>query len=416
MIKEDTYQNDFPYYFLDPRMNFENNEDNYPLPIYDESFYAYVSPEPNEENNIIIKSPDKRFIVNEDNKVEEENGKKKEKEEEIDVFPFKKGEGLFNVLKKSGLNFTKYYNKKYDVEKISFNNKKFEITSDKDINKNKYKNFNKKKDKNKLRCDNIKKKLKRTIFKDLKNVIDKELEKCGINKDNSIIFQEIFIDEVSYKFNCEYLNYTLEELIKEDFTLNLKKNKKQKDKSNVINDENDKNKKIKVYEQNLKNKQYNKFINKKETKQFSIEIGNIKGKINNVKLKKQNQLDQKIQIDKEKYKMNKELLNYLKENPKITDNSDFDKIKTLEYIDILRAYFISKEFENYIIKLCNKEKDKSYIAKYINQAQIFVKQYLSKKNSKENCKNEKEEYEEYNKNIKIISYNSSEEENELKID
>ena len=354
MFKESIYSNDFPNSFFYPSMDFENQDDIYPQSIYDAIIYAYVPPEKEEENADMTESPDTKMVVNEEEKEireEEEINEEKEIKKEIDLFPFEKGEGLFNKLKNDGINFTKHYNKKYNVDEIYFNN-----------------NDNEKKSKKKLRTDNIKKKIKRRFHTDLKNVVNKELEKCGINKNKFITFQEMFIDKDSYVFNCEYLNYTYEELIKTDFTLNLKKIKKQKFKSNVIgNDKNNKKKGI-------------------------------------------NQVLEKFHNDQEKYKINNEVLNYLNDNPKISENSKFDKIKKMEYIDLLKAYFLSKEYEDSIIELCKKCENKSYNQKYINQAQKYVNQFLSKKIKL----NENIDYDEYSQKSKIISINSSEEDNEFK--
>ena len=82
----------------------------------------------------------------------------------------------------------------------------------------------------------------------------------------------------------------------------------------------------------------------------------------------------------------------------------------MEYIDLLKAYFLSKEYEDSIIELCKKCENKSYNQKYINQAQIYVNQYLSKKIKL----NENIDYDEYSQKSKIISINSSEEDNEFK--
>ena len=76
--------------------------------------------------------------------------------------------------------------------------------------------------------------------------------------------------------------------------------------------------------------------------------------------------------DLEKYNKNLDVLNYLKENPQICKNSDFEKIKNMKYIDILKAYFSSFEFEQSIIEL-NKKKEKiDYIEEYINKSLTYV--------------------------------------------
>ena len=108
---------------------------------YNAIIYAYVPPEKEEENADMTESPDTKMVVNEEEKEireEEEINEEKEIKKEIDLFPFEKGEGLFNKLKNDGINFTKHYNKKYNVDEIYFNN-----------------NDNEKKSKKKLRPENI---------------------------------------------------------------------------------------------------------------------------------------------------------------------------------------------------------------------------------------------------------------------
>ena len=76
--------------------------------------------------------------------------------------------------------------------------------------------------------------------------------------------------------------------------------------------------------------------------------------------------------DIEKYNKNMDVLNYLKKNPEICKNSEFDKIKEMKYIDILKAYFNSYEFEQSIIELNNKKEKIDYIEEYVNKALTYV--------------------------------------------
>ena len=75
---------------------------------------------------------------------------------------------------------------------------------------------------------------------------------------------------------------------------------------------------------------------------------------------------------------NKDVLKYLRENPEISKNSEFDKIKNMLYIDIVKAYFISKEFEKFIEDLY-KRTDKLYIEEYVNNALTYVEYFLNLK-------------------------------------
>ncbi len=111
--------------------------------------------------------------------------------------------------------------------------------------------------------------------------------------------------------------------------------------------------------------------------------------------------------DFEKYNQNMDVLNYLKENPEICKNSEFDKIKSMKYIDILKAYFLSEEFEQSIIDLNNKKEKIDYIEEYINKALTYVNFFASNKKYFEgiakvnNIKN--------SNNIIKISFNSDDE-------
>ena len=90
------------------------------------------------------------------------------------------------------------------------------------------------------------------------------------------------------------------------------------------------------------------------------------------KIKKRN-------TDLEKYVKNMEVLNYLKENPEICVNSEFEKIKNMKYIDILKAYFSSMEFEESIIELYNKKEKIDYIEEYVNKALTYVNFFADNK-------------------------------------
>ena len=65
----------------------------------------------------------------------------------------------------------------------------------------------------------------------------------------------------------------------------------------------------------------------------------------------------------------------MRENPEISKNSEFEKIKNMLYVDIVKAYFMSEEFEKSIKDLCKSE-DKLYIVEYVNKALIY-EEYFS---------------------------------------
>ena len=92
--------------------------------------------------------------------------------------------------------------------------------------------------------------------------------------------------------------------------------------------------------------------------------------------------------DLDKYNKNIDVLYYLKENPEICKNSDFEKIKNMKYIDILKAYFSSFEFEQSIIDLKNKKEKIDYIEEYINKALSYVNFFaFNKKRFNDNTSN-----------------------------
>ncbi len=80
----------------------------------------------------------------------------------------------------------------------------------------------------------------------------------------------------------------------------------------------------------------------------------------------------KSETDKEKYKRNLDVLNYLDRNQTICTTSLFNKIRNMKYIDILKAYFLSKEFEESIIELFHKKERIEYIEEYINKSLNYV--------------------------------------------
>jgi len=55
-------------------------------------------------------------------------------------------------------------------------------------------------------------------------------------------------------------------------------------------------------------------------------------------------------------------LDYLNSNPAIRERSSWQKIRTMKYIDLLKAYFNSEEFEQSIYELYKKE-NQNYINK-----------------------------------------------------
>ena len=79
------------------------------------------------------------------------------------------------------------------------------------------------------------------------------------------------------------------------------------------------------------------------------------------------------------YRINCEVLEYLKKSPEILKNSEFDRIKKMQYKDILKAYFDSKEFEDSLLDLKNNNQDIEYIQNYVNCSLTYI-EYFSNRN------------------------------------
>lgn len=282
-------------------MNLENSDENNYFLSDERRDFAYIPQDFIEINNLIVESPDERLIINETEEVNE-------------AFPFSNGKGLFNSLEKNGFKFEKYYSEKYKKELISFK-EKFKTTLYKVGNKNKKRQ--RKNDK-----DNIRKKIKGQMHREINHIITENLKKsnCKIYVEDFCTFPQCFLTDSSHDFNRKFFEFTFEELIEKDFLSDLKEDKNP----------------------------------------------------NKVK-KKQNYVHIKNEI--EKFKNNKNILNYLNENPEINKISGFDKIKKMKYVDILKAYFLSGEFENSIINMIKQKEDNCYIEKYVNTALTYVDYY-----------------------------------------
>lgn len=160
--------------------------------------------------------------------------------------------------------------------------------------------------------DNIRKKIKANFHKKLRKIINNLLKKSGAEFTFETLPQ-IFISDISKKTNFEVLNLTYEEIF--DYS-------------------------------------YQKLISENKTELLQYRI-----KRNEVSLKK--------------YHKNKKTLDYLNSNPLISEKSGWKKIKSMKYIDLLKAYFNSDEFAQTISKLYKKE-NKNYINQYIFFSKTYV--------------------------------------------
>jgi len=85
----------------------------------------------------------------------------------------------------------------------------------------------------------------------------------------------------------------------------------------------------------------------------------------------------KRKSDLTKYKNNLKVLEYLDNNPEISQNSGFDIISNMKYSKLLDEYFKSEEFESSILKLQEENEEEEYIREYIKKAKGYVN-YFSK--------------------------------------
>ena len=243
----------------------------------------------------------------------------------------------------------------FTIKKLAnstLNNIKFEIIK----NNN---NVKKRKDKE----DNIRKKIKSVFLKKLRNIINNLLKNSG----SKYTFESLplhFIEDISKKTNFEVMNLTYEEIFNYTYHYTYQK---------IINDEK------KELEINIENK----IDNKKELDK------NKKNKVNNKKeLDKniENNVDKKEELRQHKIKKNKvalkksdknkKTLDYLNSNPIISERSGWNKIKSMKYIDLLRAYFNSEEFGQSLDEVIKKE-NQNYINKYIFFAKTYITYFQS---------------------------------------
>jgi len=196
----------------------------------------------------------------------------------------------------------------------------------------------------KEREDNIRKKIKSNFHKKLFELINEKLKKAGAK----LYFQSLpqyFISDITKKTNFDALEINYKDLF--EYT-------------------------------------HEKFINNK--------IANSK-------------IEVMKRVSEKKYRKNIETLNYLDNNLEISEKSGWSKIKSMKYIDLLEAYFNSKEFEESIEKLEKKE-TKNYINDYIYYSLNYIEHFKSYR--AEDLHINISSYNNYinNSNNNSISYNS----------
>ena len=80
-------------------------------------------------------------------------------------------------------------------------------------------------------------------------------------------------------------------------------------------------------------------------------------------------------VDGKKIEKNREVVEYLEQNPEISKNSGYDLIKNKKYKDLLKIYFSSAEFENSISRLKEEKEENDYIQEYIYRAKNYIEFY-----------------------------------------
>ena len=166
--------------------------------------------------------------------------------------------------------------------------------------------------------DDIRKRYKSAFHKTLLKKINYLLKKAGSKKKLTSLPQ-IFIIDITLSTNYEVLEKTYEELY--EYT-------------------------------------YEKLINE----MANPNLKNYKKKLFQAALKK--------------HEKNVKTMDYLRANPEISKKSGWERIKNMKYSELLIAYHNSKEFEQSVEKLKQKE-DKNYIKKYLFFASIYLDHYRS---------------------------------------
>ena len=80
-----------------------------------------------------------------------------------------------------------------------------------------------------------------------------------------------------------------------------------------------------------------------------------------------------LTIDRNKCIKNRKVLSYLDNNPTISNDSGFEKLRKMKYKDILSNYFVSKEFEDSLNIIRKENEGKDYLQSYIYQAKNYIK-------------------------------------------
>ncbi len=170
--------------------------------------------------------------------------------------------------------------------------------------------------------DNIRKKIKTSALRNIIKKINKNLTKAG-SKYTFKALPQHFIADISRKTNHEVMHLTLRELI--EYT----------------------------YMKLIKDEKYNKKVHNKTL----------------------------IKAAKEKYKNNCQVLEYLDSIQEINLKSVWEQIRSSKYVDLLRDFFLSNEYEKSVEKL---KEDKYYVESYKYFAETYVEFFLNYEPIEEN--------------------------------
>ena len=86
----------------------------------------------------------------------------------------------------------------------------------------------------------------------------------------------------------------------------------------------------------------------------------------------------KKKVKKNKFKRNIKVLNYLDLHKDILEKSGFNKISEMTYLNILKEYFLSKEFELSVEQLKLEKESVDYINEYLIKAKSYISFFMDK--------------------------------------
>ena len=281
--------------------------------------------------------------------------------------------------------FSTFENEKFFIVK---NNKKENKKDKNEIAYEKPKNINVKNKKNKNLDENYF--FPFTPGKGLLNYFNmKKSEESFLNSESNnekLIIDENTLNSEQINNNANNTYYEFKFKTKKYCIMPNGKKRRQKKKRKYKSD--DIRKKIKSrFHKTLKNI-VNNMLKKGGSKKFFDFLpqnftGNVSKKVNSQsfemtfnELLSYNFLDKKNKsADSKKSEKNKEVVEYLEQNPEISKNSGYDLIKNKKYKDLLKIYFSSAEFENSISRLKEEKEENDYIQEYIYRAKNYIEFY-----------------------------------------